>query len=379
MNILHVTPSFFPATYFGGPIFSTLGLCDALQAIPGVNLRVLTTDTAGPGKQDRLRLDHNPVTFPAGYQVCYCSRSLGLDVSWTFFARLWKSLRWADVVHLTGVYSTPTIPTLLACRLLGRPVVWSPRGSLQRWEGSTRPRLKQIWEAVCNRLIKPGRVVLHVTSQQEAESSVARIHHANSVVIPNGVDLPELSADRIWVPDNKLRILFIGRLHPKKGIENLLTAMTDPGVANTSLVVCGDGDPAYRALLRERIEVLELAERVSFAGEVKGEAKLAAFAAADVCVVPSFTENFGMVVAESLAHGVPVVVSKGAPWAEVERQECGFWVENTADSLASALQAIMKHDLADMGNRGRAWMERDYGWNKAAIEMNALYQTLLIS
>jgi glycosyltransferase involved in cell wall biosynthesis len=232
---------------------------------------------------------------------------------------------------------------------------------------------------VCNRLIKPGRVVLHVTSQQEAESSVARIHHANSVVIPNGVDLPELSADRIWVPDNKLRILFIGRLHPKKGIENLLTAMTDPGVANTSLVVCGDGDPAYRALLRERIEGLELAERVSFAGEVKGEAKLAAFAAADVCVVPSFTENFGMVVAESLAHGVPVVVSKGAPWAEVERQECGFWVENTADSLASALQAIMKHDLADMGNRGRAWMERDYGWNKAAIEMNALYQTLLIS
>ncbi|MEW5771872.1 MAG: glycosyltransferase [Pseudomonadota bacterium] len=377
MNILHVTPSFFPATYFGGPIYSTLGLCDALQAIPGVNLRVLTTDTAGPGKLDRLQVAHNPVVFPAGYHVCYCRRSFGLDVSLGFFARLWKALRWADVVHLTGVYSPPTIPTLLACRLLGRPVVWSPRGSLQRWEGSTRPRLKRLWEAMCNSLIKPGRVVLHVTSQQEAESSIARISHASTALIPNGVDLPELDTQRVWQPNGTLRILFMGRLHPIKGIENLLIAMSAPSVANTTLVVCGDGDPTYRALLQEQVATLGLEGRVVFAGEVKGKAKLAAFTAADVCVVPSFSENFGMVVAESLAHGVPVVVSKGAPWAEVERQECGFWVENTADSLASALQTIMNHCLAEMGNRGRSWMERDYGWNKAAKEMNALYQTLL--
>jgi glycosyltransferase involved in cell wall biosynthesis len=130
-------------------------------------------------------------------------------------------------------------------------------------------------------------------------------------------------------------------------------------------------------LLQEQVTTLSLEGRVSFAGEVKGKAKLAAFAAADVCVVPSFTENFGMVVAESLAHGVPVVVSKGTPWAEVEKRGCGFWVENTADALASALQTILGHDLSAMGNRGRNWMESDYGWNSVAEEMNALYQKLL--
>jgi glycosyltransferase involved in cell wall biosynthesis len=171
----------------------------------------------------------------------------------------------------------------------------------------------------------------------------------------------------------------MGRLHPIKGIENLLIAMTNPSLANATLVVCGDGDPAYRAFLQEKVVALCLNDRVFFAGEIKGEAKLAAFAAADVCVVPSFSENFGMVVAESLAHGVPVVVSKGAPWAEVEDKGCGFWVDNTAGSLALALHKIMNQDLAAMGNRGRNWMEIDYGWNKVAREMNTLYEKLLKS
>jgi glycosyltransferase involved in cell wall biosynthesis len=378
MNVLHIIPSFFPATYFGGPIVSTKGLCDALQTIPEVNIRVLTTDSAGPGKLERHKVDSIPVIFPAGYQVFYCPRNLGLDISWSLFTSIWNSLRWADVVHLTGVYSSPTIPTLLACKLLDVPVVWSPRGSLQRWQGSTRPRLKRVWEFVCNSLINPERVVLHVTSKGEYDSSSVRINHASSTIIPNGVNLPELGTSRIWRPNGALRILYMGRLHPIKGIENLLTAMVDSRIPYTTLVVCGDGEPSYLTLLHNYVISLKLQGRVTFAGEVKAEAKLAAFAAADVCVVPSFTENFGMVVAESLAHAVPVVVSKGAPWAEVESRSCGLWVENTPEALAFALQTISACDLASMGVSGRAWMQNDYGWSSVAQDMYSLYRKIIL-
>lgn len=379
MRILHVIPSFFPASYFGGPIISTKGLCDGLKTIPNVNLRVLTTDSAGPGKLDRLHVCTNPVIFPAGYQVRYCRRSFGMDFSFSFFVHLIYEIWTADVVHLTGVYSPPTIPTLLLCRLFGRRLIWSPRGSLQRWEGGKRQGVKALWEAVCNCLIKPGHVTLHVTSQQEYESSLARIRHVNASLIPNGVDCPELKTDRVWCPNGTLRMLFIGRLHPIKGIENLLIAMTNTCIANTTLVVCGDGDSSYRASLEAMVASLLLKDRVFFAGEVKEAAKLAAFTAADVCVVPSFSENFGMVVAESLAHCVPVVVSKGAPWAEIEERGCGYWVENNPVSLAFALHKIMGEDLAAMGNRGRNWMEISYVWDKVAREMNALYVNLLKS
>lgn len=376
MNILHVTPSFFPATYFGGPIFSTLGLCDSLARARDVNLRVLTTDTAGPAKSDRVPRISFPVKFSAGYEVFYCRKVLGGDFSFELIRHLFAMVRWASIVHLTGVYSPPTIPTLFACRLLGKPVVWSPRGSLQRWEGSTRPRLKQIWEAVCNCLIVPGYVALHVTSRQEAESSLAHIDLVDAVLIPNGVDLPELNSNRIWRPNSTLRVLFMGRLHPIKGVENLLMALADPCLTNTELVVYGDGDPTYRTSLRQLVASLNLEGRVSFAGEVKGEAKLAAFAAADVCVVPSFTENFGMVVAESLAHGVPVVVSKGAPWEQVEKFGCGLWVENTPEKLATALARIGAQDLASMGMRGRQWMQTGFGWDSVARRMYEQYQKL---
>ncbi len=377
MKVLHVVPAYFPATHFGGPILSTLGLCDALQHIPGVKLRVLTTDAAGPGKLDRVRVERIPVVFPAGYLVYYCPRSFGLAFSVGLLARLWGMLRWADVVHLTGVYSPPTIPTLLICRLLGKPIVWSPRGSLQRWAQGSRLMLKSVWEILCNALVVSGRCTLHVTSAHEGTVSVTRISKATTTMIPNGVNLPLHIAERVWCPDGILRVLFIGRLHPIKGIENLLGALAKVGTGDFRLTVCGEGDADYSAELLRLVSELGLAERVSFQGHVDDDAKSTAFEHADVCVLPSFSENFGMVVAEALAHGVPVIVSKGAPWASVEAQGCGLWVENTPIELSVALQTIRTQDLAGMGNRGRLWMERDFGWPNVAKKMHALYGNLI--
>lgn len=225
VKVLHVVPTFYPATYFGGTIFVLLELCNVLARPGGVELCVLTTDSNGPRRQDRLEILSLPVHRPEGYDVYYCRKWWGKEFSGQLLSMLYPMIRWADVVHLTSVYSFSTIPTLFLCKLLSKPVVWSPHGALQRWEGSTRPLLKRIWELICNGLLHPDRCVLHVTCRDEAEESRRRITRARIEIVENGVDIPSAIPVRKWTPDGVLRLFFIGRLHPKKGIENLLQAL----------------------------------------------------------------------------------------------------------------------------------------------------------
>jgi len=341
MNILHVTPSYFPATAWGGPIYSTLGLCDALSSMAEVDLRVLTTDTIGPKSEDRLEDMEFPTQFPSGYTVYYCRKTFGREFSIELLRHLIPMVKWAEVVHLTYIYSLPTIPTLIVCRLIGRPVVWSPRGALQQWDGTTRPIAKWVWEKFCNALLSRKRTALHVTSSKEAQASSKRVPKTEIALIPNGVIIPPIDEERNWKPENNLRIMYLGRLHPIKGIDNLLQAMALlRSSVSLSLAVYGNGDLGYRGSLGNQVVELGIEDLVVFHGSVSGEAKEVAFSSSDVCVLPSFSENFGMVVAEALAHGIPVIASKGTPWSRLEDYRCGVWADNTPDKIASALRQI---------------------------------------
>ena len=375
MNILQIIPSFYPATHYGGTIYSALGLCNAL-AKRGVELRVLTTDTAGPGGRRRLKIEGFPTIFAAGYPVYYCRKWFLHSVSPGMLARMIESIRWADVVHLTAVYSFPTTPVLLICKLLGKPVVWSPRGALQRWEGSTRPVLKRVWEQLL-RTVVSRRLILHVTSELEAEESLKIFPGIRTAMISNGVDVPERT--RHIPGSGMLRLLFLGRLHPKKGIDNLLSAckmLGDDSAKSWFITLAGSGDPRYTESLRMQIEKLGLSSRVKMIGEAIGNAKEKLFEEADMVVVPSYTENFGMVVAEALARGVAVIASKGTPWQRVEEIGCGLWVENDPASLSKAIDQMSKMPLREMGERGRRWMEREFSWSRVAEEMIRLYESI---
>lgn len=374
MKVLHVVPSFYPAFNYGGPITSVYELCAGLVR-QGCDVRVLTTDANGLGTVLDVVKDA-PVTLPPGLAVRYCPRIFRHSVSPHLLRLLVPSIRWADVVHLTAVYNFPTFPTLATCRWLGKPVVWSPRGALQRWQSSRRPRLKAGWESVCRRLA-PGNMVLHVTSEREAEESAAKLPRARAVVIPNGVELPARLDHCNGC--GRLRLLFLGRIDPKKGIENLLAACQRLHIEKPwSLTIAGSGDAAYTAGLEECARHLGLRERVRFAGEVRGQAKAHLFAESDLAVFPSHTENFAMVVAEALAHGVPVIASKGTPWSGVEAHGCGLWVENDPATLAAAIERMSHMPLGEMGERGRRWMEEEFAWETVAREMLQLYGKLVL-
>lgn len=341
--------------------------------IPGVELRVLTTDSDGPG---RIPVESTPTELPVGYKVYYCRRWFGADIAPGLFRRSYGMIKWADVVHLTAVYSPPTIPVLLLCSILGKPVVWSTRGALQRWEGSTRTTLKGIWEKLCNSLCKLGRVVLHVTSEAEQLESGKRISNARATVIPNGVELPTLNGFHEQRKDSVLHVLYLGRLHPIKGIENLLRAVAMlKGKARLS--ICGDGDVAYQDQLHSLARELGLNGSVKFQGKVGGAEKEQQFAAADLCVVPSFKENFCIVVAEALAREVPVVASHGTPWQRLVEKECGLWVGNSSEELSAAMNLAASLPLTEMGKRGRAWMGQEYSWPAIAQQMFREYESLI--
>jgi glycosyltransferase involved in cell wall biosynthesis len=372
MRIAHVIPSFYPAYYYGGPIRSSYELCRNL-ALSGSDVRVLTTDANG--------LDHileveknNEVLFDEGFRVRYCRRWFRHSVSPRLLASLRSYIRWADVVHLTGIYNFPSFPTLLLCRALRKPVVWSPRGALQRWQGSSRRSLKSLWDFLWYHLADRSRLSLHFTSDEEARETLARFPGLHSAVIPNGVDVPATLART--EQNGNLRLLYIGRLDPKKGIEALLTAcnMMPATSGNWQLAIAGAGPPAYVTQLKQQISALGLDRRVQLKGEVLGEAKKTLFENSDVAVIPSYTENFAIVVAEALAHAVPVIASKGTPWSGVETHNCGFWVENDPQTLASTIRRIRSMSLGQMGQRGREWMQNEFSWASVSKRMLAFYR-----
>lgn len=377
MKVLHVTPAFHPATYWGGATASVHGLCNALAAAGGeVELRVLTTDSAGPKLRERVAVESFPRRFPAGYDVFYCRRLALASVAPGLWARLPSMIRWADVVHLTGVYSPPTIPTLALASALGRPVVWSPRGALQRWHGSSKPGLKALWEATCRPFVSREGTLLHVTSEEESAASRARFPELRAEVIPNGVELPPLPSRRSWRPGGALRLVTISRLHPIKGIENLLRAMPSlPG--EVTLTICGTGEPAYVDSLKVLAAGLRLESRVRFAGRVEAAERERMFEDADICVVPSFSENFGMTVVEALATGVPVVAGTGTPWAGLRDRRCGAWVDNDPASLEAAVRTLGGEDLEAAGKRGREWVAADFSWPAIGRRMKKVYEMLL--
>jgi glycosyltransferase involved in cell wall biosynthesis len=371
VKVLHVIPSFYPAHYYGGPVQSTFHLCRKL-AEAGCAVRVLTTNANGPSAVLDVTTESEVEAAP-GVRVLYAKRAGSESLSWPLLGRLLEMVRWADVVHVSAVYSFPVIPAMLAARIAGKPVVWSPRGSLQRWSGSTRVRLKDAWDAMCG-AIQPKNTVLHVTSDEEAAESVARYPGLRTAIIPNGVHVPPVLSRK--PADGTLRLMFLGRLHPKKGIENLLEAASMLGDIRWSLAIAGKGDPEYTASLRRRIDDLGISDRVTMLGEVLGADKQAALENSDLAVFPSYTENFGLVIAEALAHGVPVIASTATPWSEVEARGCGLWVANDPATVKEAILRIARMPMQEMGMRGREWMMIQYSWDRAAAATAALYATL---
>jgi len=198
------------------------------------------------------------------------------------------------------------------------------------------------------------------------------------VVIPNGIDVPEY----VPKPGGSMRtLLFLGRIHPKKGLEILLRAWEAVQCRFTDwrLRIVGPNERGYRDEMQRLAETLRL-ERMEFVNTLYGERKWQAYRDADLFVLPTRHENFGLVVAEALAAGTPAIVTKGAPWSGVESHGAGWWIDIGVDPLVACLEnALSLHSevLSEMGWKGRDWMAEEFSWERVGHRMAETYRWII--
>jgi glycosyltransferase involved in cell wall biosynthesis len=175
-------------------------------------------------------------------------------------------------------------------------------------------------------------------------------------------------------------MLFLSRLHPKKGVLELIEAWSSVRPNRWRLVVAGPDEGSYRRTVERRLDALGVRGSVELIGEIDDASKSQLYESVDVFVLPTHSENFGIVVAEALAHGVPVITTTGAPWRELETHNAGWWIELTPTALAAAIRSateVSDEDRRAMGLRGKALVESRYGWENAACHTVNVYRWAL--
>jgi glycosyltransferase involved in cell wall biosynthesis len=285
-----------------------------------------------------------------------------------------------DVVHNHSLWSMVNVAAGWVVPGRRAKLVTSPRGTLSTWALRRSRWVKRIlWPLQRRVLVRAD--MLHATSEDELKEIRAQGFKAPVVVLPNGIDLPVLPSISRNRDTQTRTLLFLSRIHPIKGIDQLLQAWVELQHTHPlwRLVIAGKGEAVHVEQVHALATALSV-QRVEFRGPLYGEAKAQAYSDADLFVLPTHSENFGLVVAEALAHGCPAVVSRGAPWSGLESEKCGWWVDGSLQPLTAALDVAMRLapvQLAEMGMRGRAWMERDFGWAAIGHKMDAAYRWLV--
>jgi len=258
-------------------------------------------------------------------------------------------------------------------------LVLSPRGMLgEAALKFSAPKKKLFWKLGQGRVARAATCI-HATSGQEYEDIRAFGLKAPIAIIPNGIDLLPGKPKR-RLSERPRTLLYLGRLHPKKGLDQLLEAwmQTKDHHVDWQLDIVGPIEGEYAHTLKSRSEAVP-ASRVRFLGPLYGDEKQKAYRRADLFILPSLNENFAMTVAEALAQGTPVISTKGAPWAELVSHGCGWWTDQGVTPLAVAMDQAMGMSwerLTSMGEAGRAWMSRDFDWNAIAVSMQSVYDWL---
>jgi glycosyltransferase involved in cell wall biosynthesis len=316
---------------------------------------------------------------------------VGLSGSRLFLAvgiPIWRGLRSVSksikpaLIHSHGVWHPANHWVSQAARAWGVPLIIHPRGMLEPWALEQKPLKKRLALALFQRRDLESARAFVATSEMEYEGLRQFGLRQPVAVIPNGVDLDEADAvePRAARRQDRERVaLFLSRVHPKKGVLELVQAWGQVAPSGWRLRIAGPDEGGHWGQVERLVRQLGLGDRVEYLGPVEGERKAALYREADLFVLPTFSENFGVVVAEALAHGLPVITTRGAPWADLETYGCGWWIEVGVDPLVVALQeamALTDEQRAAMGARGREYVRR-FDWGRIAEQTVELYRWIL--
>lgn len=367
LRAIHIVAGLDPR--HGGPAYSVPRLCAALHTC-GTDVRILTV------RETNTPLETPIAAYPQDFADIPFLRSLRMSSGLAKAARI--AVQASDLVHVHGLWLMPNVYASHAAAAAGRPLVVTPLGMLSPEALAFSARKKRLFWRFLQKPAYAHAAVWHATCEAEAEEIRAFGIRAPIAVIPNGIDIPQSPAKYLPRQTTLHTILFLGRLHPKKGLPDLVAAWSRLAHERSDWIlrIVGPDEGGHRRELEKMVQQGGV-PRVVFDCSVHGAEKARVLQEADVFVLPTQNENFGLAVAEALAAGVPAIVSHGAPWSGLETERCGWWVERGAEPLLEALReatALPDSGRHAMGLRGRAWMERDFGWESVAANMLLVYQ-----
>lgn len=285
-----------------------------------------------------------------------------------------------QLIHLHGLWKHSTFAVWRWARRTRTPYVVSPHGMLEPW-ALKQSRIRKAMAAWLYQMPCLRRATcIRATSRMEVESVRLAGFRNPIALVPNGVVIPdEPSAVHKGLSRPK-RALFLSRIHPKKGLLNLVRAWKAVLPVGWQLDIVGPDEGGHLAEVQAAVQQSGIGELVHFPGEVWGDARWRLYGESDLFVLPSFSENFGLVIAEALACGVPVITTRATPWEEIEHHRCGWWIDTGVEPLAQALKeatSMPPAQLSEMGQRGRRLIAERYAWGPLGRKMVQVYQWML--
>lgn len=368
IKVIHYVPTVDPSD--GGPSVSVPALCRALgDENVDVSLLFGQGDVFLPKASSAPDFQPSAKPLPILWRAMMLARRL---------AHLLATDR-PKALHVHGVWHPLGAVACMVARFRKTPYVVTPRGMLEPWALNYKSGKKKIAWRLYQRWILEQASFLVATSEMEASSIRALLPDVEVRVIPNGVDVPVVPEGVPYGSKTPRTALFLSRLDPKKGADILIDAWCTVAPDKWRLVIAGPGDPEYVASLKEKVARKGDDARITLLGPVYGDEKESLFAAASLFVLPTHSENFGNVIAEALARSIPVVTTKGAPWAIIASEKCGWWIETGVEPLIECLSAAVQETseaLSERGRRGRVLMQEKFSWPAAAQAHAVLYGVL---
>lgn len=374
MRLLHVVPSYKPAYVYGGPIESVARLCETLVAL-GTEVHVFTTTANGNTELDvetnqPILVDNVPVTYFR--RITKDPTHISLSLWWN----LYKQCREYDIIHIHSWWNILVIVAAAICHLRGVRVVVSPRGMLSDYIiNNSHSSIKRIIHSVIGKWALQ-KSVFHATAENEYVECQKVIPNWRGFIIPNILQLPDEFIAR--TPNDIFTLIYLSRIHPKKGIEFLFDAIAQLNMPVT-LKIAGTGEESYMQNLKDKVTALNIESKVLWLGWKNRSDKFKELAQSDLFVLPSFNENFANTVVESLSVGTPVLVTPHVGLADyIQKRNLGWVSELNAEALTTAINAAQldeaKRSIINL--KGRSIILNTFSAKKLAENYLACYQNL---
>ncbi len=377
MKILHVIPGIEKIS--GGPSLAVISICEALSQV-GIEIKIATTYDP----LDRYQLvEHESIKS----HIVFLARWKKEKFTFSLEMKKWllSNISNFDIIHIHTYLNYPTHIAATISRKLNKPYIIRPAGVLNYWSLTQKNFKKKLWLGLMENRNLKNASAFHTTSTQEADcashfTSKERIH-----VIPLGLDISDFEPSLPRASEQKLQILFLSRLHPKKNIPTLLAAIKQLVLRRIpiGLRIAGLPDPGqevYGEYLQKLVKDMGLEETVSFIGFVDGKEKTLEFKKSHLFVLPSYNENFGISVLEAMAYGTPVIISQQVALAQdVHSAQAGLIVEcNDPNALANAIETLINDEnlRLHMSNQARSLASKFSGLSTAHA-LKELYSKIL--